>query len=51
VLDAADRAEFLAVLPFFSNRSLDDLFEYTTDRLLDGIRTQSTGHTTKAVQQ
>jgi AcrR family transcriptional regulator len=51
VLDAADRAEFLAVLPFFSNRSLDDLFEYTTERLLDGIRTQSTGHTTKAVQQ
>lgn len=49
VLDTADRNELLEVLPFFSDRSLDDLFEYTIDRLLDGVRSQSSGATTKDV--
>jgi AcrR family transcriptional regulator len=40
VLDADDRAELLDVLPYFSERSLDDLFEYSVDRALDGIRSQ-----------
>jgi len=40
VLDADDRAELLDVLPYFSDRSLDDLFAYSVDRVLDGIRSQ-----------
>jgi len=39
-LEARDRAEFADILPFFSERSLDDLFEYTLGRLVDGIRTR-----------
>jgi AcrR family transcriptional regulator len=39
-LDARDRAELADLLPFFSDRSLDDLFEYTIDRLIDGIRSR-----------
>ncbi len=37
-LSAEDRAELTDVLPHFSDQSLDDLFEYTIDRLIDGIR-------------
>lgn len=39
-LDARDRAELADLLPFFSERSLDDLFEFTVDRLIDGIRSR-----------
>lgn len=35
-----DRAELADLLPFFSERSLDDLFEFTIDRLIDGIRSR-----------
>lgn len=40
-LDAASRAEFQAVLPHFCERSLDDLFEYSIDRVVDGVRAQA----------
>jgi AcrR family transcriptional regulator len=40
VLDAYDRAELLDALQYFSNRSLDDLFAYSVDRVLDGISSQ-----------
>ncbi len=37
-LTPEDRAEFASVLPHFSDKSLDDLFEFSIDRLIDGIR-------------
>jgi AcrR family transcriptional regulator len=40
-LDAADRAEFVDLLPYFSERSLDDLFEYSIDRVIDGVRSEA----------
>jgi TetR/AcrR family tetracycline transcriptional repressor len=40
-LDAPARAEFMDVLPYFSDQSLDDLFEYSIDRIIDGVRSQS----------
>jgi AcrR family transcriptional regulator len=41
-LDAAARDDLLAILPHFTAQSLDELFEYTLDRLIDGLRSQAT---------
>jgi AcrR family transcriptional regulator len=40
-LDPAARAQFIDVLPHFGEQSLDDLFEYSIDRVIDGIRCRS----------
>jgi len=37
-LSSEDRSEFTDVLSHFSAHGLDDLFEYSIDRLIDGIR-------------
>lgn len=37
-LSPEDRSQFVDVLPHLSNRGVDDLFEYSIDRLIDGIR-------------
>ncbi len=37
-LDPEDRAQFDDVLPFFTSPDLADLFEYSIDRLVDGVR-------------
>ena len=37
-LGAGDRATWEAVLPHFSTPALEDLYEYTIDRLVDGVR-------------
>jgi AcrR family transcriptional regulator len=37
-LSPEDRAEFVDVLPHLDDQSLDDLFAYSIDRLIDGIR-------------
>jgi hypothetical protein len=39
-LDDGARAEFLAVLPHYAEPELDDLFDYSVDRLIDGVRTR-----------
>ena len=44
VLDADARGEFRAILPYFSEQSLDDLFEYSIDRVVDGVRAQAARH-------
>jgi AcrR family transcriptional regulator len=40
-LEPAARAQFIDVLPHFGEQSLDDLFEYSIERVIDGIRCQS----------
>ncbi len=40
-LEPAERAELIDVLPHFTEQSLDDLFEYSIDRIIDGIASQS----------
>ena len=40
-LDEGDREEWLAVLPYYSEQRLGDLFDYSVDRLIDGLRTQA----------
>lgn len=37
-LEPEEREEVLAVLPYLAEQSLDDLFEYTVERIIDGIR-------------
>ena len=37
-LPADDRAEFADVLPHFVEAGLVDLFDYSVDRLVDGVR-------------
>ncbi len=40
-LQPAERAELIDVLPHFTEQGLDDLFEYSIDRIIDGIASQS----------
>ncbi|MHB1137573.1 MAG: TetR/AcrR family transcriptional regulator [Microthrixaceae bacterium] len=35
------RAELLSVIPYYSERDLPDLFDYSVDRVVDGVRNQS----------
>lgn len=35
------RGELLSVIPFYSEQDLPDLFDYTVDRLVEGVRDQS----------
>ena len=41
-LDDADRAQYDDLLPFFTSPDLADLFEYSIDRLVDGVRGAAT---------
>ncbi len=49
-LEPNARAEFLDVLPHFSQQSLDDLFEYSVDRVIDGVRCQAKRTSVKGEQ-
>jgi AcrR family transcriptional regulator len=40
-LDEDDRAELLSLLPFYAEPELTDLFDYSVDRLVDGVREQA----------
>lgn len=40
-LDTEERAELLSVLPFYAEPEMADLFDYSVDRLIDGVREQS----------
>jgi len=51
-LDEDARAELLSLLPFYAEPELTDLFDYSVDRLVDGVREQAarsraTGGTTE----
>jgi hypothetical protein len=37
-LEATDRAQYDDVLPYFASPDLADLFDYSIDRLVDGVR-------------
>jgi hypothetical protein len=41
-LDPDDRAQYDDVLPHFVSPDLTDLFEYSVDRLVDGVRAVAT---------
>ena len=41
-LDEESRRELLSVLPFYAEPELADLFDYSVDRLIDGVRDQAT---------
>ena len=43
-----DRAQYDDVLPFFTSPDLADLFEYSIDRLVDGVRGAATEHVNRS---
>ena len=43
-LSAEDRAQWDDVLPYFTSPELSDLFEYSVDRLVDGVRAVAAGN-------
>jgi AcrR family transcriptional regulator len=43
-LDADDRAQYDDVLPHFTDPDLADLFDYSIDRLVDGVRAVAAGN-------
>ena len=43
-LDPDDRAQYDDVLPHFTSPDLADLFDYSVDRLVDGVRAVAAGN-------